>query len=121
MNSCRPLRGLFVHNPTKPRGSASLHPRLYAIAALRGLNTSLHQLSRTSRLGCERSVPIYSLTAVSTLSRSRRPEFDSTLSFRFGLIVIEDSKTSGGIGLPNRKPWASSHLSKRKNASCSSV
>jgi len=33
----RTLRALFLHNRSATWGSAPLHPRLYAIAALRGL------------------------------------------------------------------------------------
>jgi hypothetical protein len=42
MIGCRPLRGLFIVLQ-RSWGFAPLHPRLYAIAALRGLKT-LHQL-----------------------------------------------------------------------------
>src|SRR5882724_491496 len=40
MNGCRPLRGLLRCVLRQSWGSAALHPRLYAIAALRGLGES---------------------------------------------------------------------------------
>ena len=40
----------FPSYSNDPWGSASLHPRLYAIAAFRGLNPNFHQLFRASRL-----------------------------------------------------------------------
>src|SRR5256885_16254589 len=48
MNGCRLLRRLSHRFANVPRGSASLHPRLYAIAPLRGLNTTFINLSRAS-------------------------------------------------------------------------
>src|SRR2546421_7126476 len=44
MKGYRPLGGLCLHTPTNPWGCASLHLRLDAVAALRGLKTKLRQL-----------------------------------------------------------------------------
>ena len=43
------LRGLFASYSDDPGVPASLHPRLYAVAALRGLNSSSEYLFRASQ------------------------------------------------------------------------
>src|SRR5439155_11109713 len=47
MKGYRPLSWAFPSHSNDPWGSAPLHPRLYAIAALRGLNASFHCLVQT--------------------------------------------------------------------------